>query len=387
MVQRNGLVASALLAAACARPGIVGDAPANPGVGIVEATTFEGAPFVPGDRDLSFEETATASRFNLAGQAYEGDLAGEQVQLAVLPAITGFWFSWSTHHPGARVWNRGVNNEGESLRSSRECGVPCEEITLGCPGGRDCIPSIDDPVWVEATNDARLGYLTDDDRVLGIARGAAARAYPLDTLWTHEIVNDTWGDWEFSVTYCPLTGTGVLVDGQQDGIDMRFGVSGNLFNSNLVMYDRETDTLYGQLRLVGFVGPRIGEPLAAGGLIDTTWGQWRRMYPQTLVLDERHSSGYPYGDYREDDANTFMTNNPAPDPLYANKSYAIGLISGEDTTIWAFEELEAEVGERGIIEDVVGDLPVLVAYDASGPTAVVFSRLKGGETLSFASSE
>ncbi|MEN0065461.1 MAG: DUF3179 domain-containing (seleno)protein [Myxococcota bacterium] len=372
---------TAALLASCA-PAPTGLAPANPGVGIVESVTYEGAPFVPGADDLAFTDT-TGSSFNLAGQAFEGPLADGNVQLAVLPAITAFWFAWSTHHPGARVYNQGINNPNDPLVATEGCGVPCNEIALAC-SGRDCIPSIDNPDWRTPDDTRQLAYLTPDDRVLGIARGGAARAYPLDTLWTHEIVNDTWGDWSFSVTYCPLTGSGVLVDGVQDGNPMRFGVSGNLYNSNLVMYDRTTETLYGQMRLVGFAGPRLGEPLAAAGLIDTTWGEWFKLYPQTEVLGQRHASTYPYGDFREDDNDTFRQTNPRPDNFYPNKDYAIGLSSGGETVIWAFPELEATVGARGVIEDVVGELPVLVAYDNTGPTAVVFSRLHNGETLTFA---
>jgi len=356
--------------------------PSNPGVGNVDSTTYGGDAFVPGPNDLSFIDTATGSRFNLAGQAFEGELAGEKVQLGQLPGVSGFWFAWSTHHPGARVWNRGFTNADETIQGG-ECGVPCEEIVSACFGGRDCIPSIDRPDWTTADDTGSLGYLVDDDRVLGIARDGLARAYPLDTLWTHEIVNDTWGDWEFSLTYCPLTGSGMIVDGVQGGQDMRFGVSGNLYNSNLVMYDRETNSLYGQLRQVGITGDNLGLGLSTVGVTDTTWGQWREMFPGTEVLTQRFSSGYPYGDYREDNTNIFQENNPAPDPLYPNKSYAIGVIGETETVIWSLVEMEEEQGELAVVEDMLGDLPVLVVMDARTQTAVVYSRLINGEVRTF----
>ncbi|MBX2804117.1 MAG: DUF3179 domain-containing protein [Myxococcales bacterium] len=381
---RTWFVTPALALIACSgSSGSIGPAPSNPGVQIEEATTYEGDAYVPADGELVFTETASGTQFNFAGQAFDGALADDKVQLAVLPGMAAFWFAWSTHHPGARVWNNGVNNDGQLIAADATCGVPCDEIIGACFGGRDCIPSIDSPRWTTTDDQEGLDYLVDEDRILGIARGGAARAYPLDTLWTHEIVNDTWGDWDFSVTYCPLTGSGILADGNQAGLDMEFGVSGNLFNSNLVMYDRNTQSLYGQMRMVGIQGERLGQPLEVAGLIDTTWGEWRRMYPQTEVLHRRHAAGYPYGDYREDDADTFIINNPRPDGKYPNKSYAIGLIAGGETVIWAFEELQAELGSVGIVEDNVGGLPVLVAYDATGPSAVVFSRLRDGQTLSF----
>ncbi|MCO4745653.1 MAG: DUF3179 domain-containing protein [Proteobacteria bacterium] len=368
-----------MLGCAVSRP--VGLGPSHTGIADVENTTYQGEAYLPSEDDLSFVDVETGSRFNLAGQAFEGELADDKLQLGRVPGVTAFWFAWSTHHPGARVWQNGVNNEGESISGTADCGVPCSEIVSACFGGRNCIPSIDSPDWRSA--DDSLDYLVDDDRVLGIARDGLARAYPLDALWRHEIVNDTWGEWEFSVTYCPLTGSGVLVDGEQEGTAMRFGVSGNLYNSNLVLFDRSTDSLYGQMRQVGFSGERLGSSLQTGALIDTTWGQWRTMYPSTEVLGERHAGSYPYGDYREDDTNIFADNNPDPDPKYPNKSYAIGVIGSTETVIYAFDEMESRVGELAIVEDMLGDLPILVAFDARTQTAVIYSRRIDGVEHSF----
>ena len=382
MTRALWIVGALGLVAGCVKPVNDGPGPSNPGVGNVDSTTWSGDVFTPGPSDLSFVDAETGTHFNLAGQAYEGPLADEQVQLGLLPGMTAFWFAWSTHHPGARVWNQGINLDGVVIQGG-DCGVPCQEIEAACFGGRDCIPSIDNPDWTTADDTSDLSYLTPDDRVLGIARDGLARAYPLDTLWTHEIVNDSWGDWDFSVTYCPLTGSGILVDGVQGGQSMRFGVSGNLWNSNLVMYDRETDSLYGQMRQVGVTGENLGLGLATAGLVDTTWGEWVAMFPETEVLTERHASNYPYGDYREDHTNTFRQTNPAPSTLYPNKSYAIGVIGTTETVIWALPELEAEFGTRGIVEDMLGELPVLVAFDAESQTMAVYSRLVDGEERHF----
>ncbi len=384
---REGLFALALIAAGLGCTSETPDRPApeNPGVDGVDSTTYVGSPFTPDDGDLVFEDEATGSRFNLMGQAFDGPLADGKVQLGRLPGMTAFWFAWSVHHPGARVWNRGTNNEGIELLGSASCGVPCDEIVSACFGGKDCIPSIDSPEWVDADDDEHLGYLSDDDRVLGSIHAGIARAYPLDALWTHEIVNDTLPGWEFSVTYCPLTGSGIAVDGRQDGTDMRFGVSGNLYNSNLVMYDRTTDSQYGQMRLVGFTGDNLGLPLTTRPLLDTTWGAWRHMFPDTQVLsDQVGVSGYVYGDYRSDHANTFMVTNPLPDPLYPNKSYAIGVTVGGETAIYAFEEIESQLGDLAIVSDTLGGLPILVAYDGRSQSAAVYSRLIEGVGQDFA---
>lgn len=378
------LAAIGILLVSCVTATSTGPGPVNPGAGSLDSTTWDGAPFVPGPGDLSFLETATGSRFNLFGQAYDGELAERGVRLGLHPGMTAFWFAWSVHHPGARVWNRGTNNEGVTIDATEGCAVPCEEIRGACNGGQDCIPSIDAPVWTDASDSANLSYLADDDRVLGLIGASGARAYPLDALWTHEIVNDTWGDATFSLTYCPLTGSGRVVDGVQDGQPMRFGVSGNLWNSNLVLYDRTTSSLYGQMRAVGFRGEQLGLPLDIAAAIDTTWAAWRAAFPQTEVLaDDVGIAGYPYGDYRTDHEDTFIQTNPAPDPLYPNKSYAIGVTIGGETVIYSFVELEAAIGERGFVEDEVGGEPVIVTFDAASQTAAVWSRRVEGEVRTF----
>ena len=352
-----------------------GDAAAGSGSAGEDAGTYDGTAEEPAQGELSFVDELTGSSFNIVGQAFDGPLADDKLQLGVLPGVTAFWFAWSTHWPGARVWPDQVNHDGVSIQGNDECGVPCEEMITACGGGQDCIPSIDDPEWTTPDDSAALSYLEDSDRVLGVRGSLGARAYPLDTLWTHEIVNDTWGEWEFSVAYCPLTASGMVIEGTQDGQAMRFGVSGRLFNSNLIMYDRTTDSLYGQMRQVGLLGERLGGSLDISAAVDTTWGAWKALFPDTEVLSGSvGTAGYPYGDYRTDHDDTFMANSPAPDPLYPNKSYAIGVTIAGETTIYPLEELVAQIGVRGIVEDEVGGFPVLVAFDSTTSTAVVLSR-------------
>ena len=371
-----------VLVGCAAREAAMEDAAFNPGQTAFESSTYDGSAFVPAGDDLVFSDGETS--YNLIGQAFEGPGADTQTQLGMVNGMTGFWFAWSVHHPGARIWNNGINNPSASIVGNSECGVPCDEIRRGCGGGLDCIPSIDSPDWTTADDTARLRYLTDDDRILGLYNGVAARAYPLDALWTHEIVNDNWAGWEFAVTYCPLTGSGILVDGVQGGVDMEFGVSGLLYNSNLVMYDRTTDSLYGQMRLVGISGERLGESLDTRGVLDTTWGQWREMFPDTEVLSDRNGiSGYPYGDFREDDDDTFIVTNPPVDGAYRGKMYTLGVTVGGETVLYPFDELREAVGEVGIVQDEIGGEPVVLAFDLRTDTAALFSRRVGDTVAEF----
>lgn len=161
---------------------------------------------------------------------------------------------------------------------------------------KDGIPSIDEPQFQPA-GDAD-GSLDDEDLVIGVYIDGEARAYPQHILVWHEIVNDRVGDEAIAVTYCPLTGTALGF--HRDGTEL--GVSGKLVNSNLVMYDRATDTEYPQILAAGIDGPLAGSGLRELRVLWTDWGSWHRRHPDTKVLTTR--TGYmrnyqrdPYGGY------------------------------------------------------------------------------------------
>ena len=162
--------------------------------------------------------------------------------------------------------------------------------------GKDGIPSVDKPRFLTAEEGDRS--LEEGDIVMGVFRNGEARAYPQKILVWHEIVNDTVGGDNISVTYCPLTGTGM---GFLRG-DTEFGVSGRLVNSNMLMYDRATDTYWPQILATGIRGPLAGETLQEVGVVWTTWEKWKSRYPNSEVLSPRtgHARNYrqdPYGAY------------------------------------------------------------------------------------------
>ena len=172
-------------------------------------------------------------------------------------------------------------------------------IRHGAPG-KDAIPAIDQPRLVAAT-EAR--FLADEDVVFGLVRDGQPRAYPQLVLVWHEIVNDRFPSGPLSVTYCPLTGSVLAFRGTApDGRPYTLGTSGDLVNSNLLMYDRQTDSRWPQLLGQAILGPSRGRVLEQVPLDWTTWGRWRAAHPDTLVLSTR--TGYlrnygtdPYGSY------------------------------------------------------------------------------------------
>lgn len=182
---------------------------------------------------------------------------------------------------------------------------------------QDGIPSIDDPVFepVDEVGDR----LTDDDPVFGVVHDGEARAYPQSILVHHEIVNDELAGDSIAVTYCPLTGTAM---GFERG-SVEFGVSGNLVNSNLVMYDREGESQWPQM-----LGTAIDGPLAAASLREvpvgwSTWSDWQEAYPDSAVLTEetdyvRDYDDDPYGMYNPISGYYREDSDPIFEPLRAD---------------------------------------------------------------------
>ena len=166
-------------------------------------------------------------------------------------------------------------------------------IRDGCFAGKDCIPSIDSPRYSNIGGN-NLEFLDDDDLVVGLWDGSNYIAYPHPILDWHEIVNEN----EYSISYCPLTGSAIHFETSSE-----FGVSGKLFNSNLIMYDRKSDSYWPQMLLRSAAGKKQNEHLNLLPLLETTWGSWKKLFPDTIVLNSntnynRDYNRYPYGDYK-----------------------------------------------------------------------------------------
>lgn len=158
----------------------------------------------------------------------------------------------------------------------------------------DGIPSIDRPRFISAAE----ADLDPGDPVIGFVHEGEARAYPHNIMVLHEIVNDRVAGLNVAITYCPLTAT---AQGFERG-GTTLGVSGQLLNSNLVMFDRETGSLFPQIAATAIRGEHRGRTLREVDLVWTTWERWRVKHPGTRVLSERtgHLRNYsrdPYGSY------------------------------------------------------------------------------------------
>ena len=227
-------------------------------------------------------------------------------------------------HAGAqRSFEHDILAETFGFDESTKKTVALEDLKQGCPA-RDCIPSIDNPRFVSADE---ADHVADDAVMIAISYGGEHRAYPAKILDHHEIVNDTIAGEPIAITWCPLCGSAVGVRRTIGDTVTEFGVSGVLYNSDLVLYDRTTETLWDQIIAEGIVGPMTGEKLELVPVTMTRWSRWREAHPDTLVLSadtgfEEDYSADHYGKYR-DSANLMFPVSTQDDRIHP-KSVVFG---------------------------------------------------------------
>ena len=190
--------------------------------------------------------------------------------------------------------------------------VPLGEIKAGGPG-KDGIPPIDTPKFVDVPASAR--WLKDVEPVIALEVNGAARAYPLQILIWHEIVNDALGGVPVTVTFCPLCNTALVFDRRLNGVVHDFGVSGNLRHSDLVMWDRQTESWWQQATGECIVGTLAGQRLTMLPASIVAWQEFRAVWPKGEVLSREtgHSRAYgrnPYVGYDEVGKPPFLYRGP-----------------------------------------------------------------------------
>ncbi|MBI4502047.1 MAG: DUF3179 domain-containing protein [Gemmatimonadetes bacterium] len=264
-----------------------------------------------------------------------------------------------------------------------DCSPQSKNVFDGGPG-KDGIPALNRPHVVEA---AAATFLRDEDRVLGFEVDGTARAYPLIVLWWHEAVNDTLGGTPVLVTYCPLTGSGLAFDPRIDGPPRSFGISGLLFENNMILFDRETNSLWNQLLLGAQCGPARGTELKRVPVVETTWGQWRAWHPQTTTVStstghNRPYGEYPYGDYAQPN-NEFRLFPGSPySGAREPKELVLGVQDGAVSAAYPLEALRLR-GLTVALNDTLNDRPIVVTYGAVHRSAWAFDRRLDDRTLTF----
>lgn len=287
-------------------------------------------------------------------------------------AVVG-WLGWTVFTDDEP--SRSSQGRGGAARAGGEPDLDAlaDSAVSGGPG-KDGIPSIDKPVFVSAADAA---FLSDDEPVFGLVRGSEARAYPQQVLVWHEIVNDTLDDERFAVTYCPLTGTVVGFTGLPDRPGLTFGVSGRLVNSNLLMYDRETDSEWPQILGTAISGELYGQQLRTFPLVWSSWRAWRAAHPDTRVLSTdtgalRSYGDDPYGSYLGGISGYYADGGPIFDVRYTDdrfgpKDVVIGIRTGERQVA-----IHKNVVKRnGTVRTTIGTTRVRADWDPDLDTARV----------------
>lgn len=257
--------------------------------------------------------------------------------------------------------NNGFNLEG-SL-------IPVDQILHGGPP-RDGIPSIDKPKFVSAQ---KADFLKANDRVLGIERNGIRKAYPIRILNHHEIVNDRFDDEAIVVSYCPLCGTGMAFTAMARGKERTFGVSGLLYKSDVLLYDRQSESLWSQLKRIAVSGPLKGDKLEQIAMSHTTWDDWRSQgNTQVLSLDTGFRRNYarsPYGDYDESRIIYFPVGDV--DKRYHPKEKVIGLELNGKFKAYPFAELAKSASP---LNDSLGGQQLSIRFNAAQRSGGVYDQ-------------
>jgi hypothetical protein len=236
---------------------------------------------------------------------------------------------------------------------------------------KDGIPAIDSPSFVSVA--AARDWIAPEEPVILLERGGTAKAYPLQILTHHEIVNDEIGGTPVAVTFCPLCYSSVAFRRTLDGTPVTFGVSGLLRHSDLVMYDRRTETLWQQLTGTAIVGTRAGEELDVVPSQLLSFRQFAEAHPDGRVLsrDTGHDRPYgqnPYAGYDDIDQSPFLYDGPRDDRLPPKEKVVTVSLDG---THRAYPH--SVTREQRVVHDTVAGR-ALVVFHAPGAVSALDAR-------------
>jgi hypothetical protein len=242
----------------------------------------------------------------------------------------------------------------------------------------DGIPAVDAPVFHDAST---VDYLAPTDPVVAVEINGDARAYPLEIMIWHELVNDTVGGVPVSIAYCPLCNSVTVYDREIEGRVLDFGVSGLLFNSSLVMYDRQTQTLWSH-----FSGQPLYGELGEAELVERPstivgFETWRAAHPDGLVLTrdtgaQRSYGVNPYPGYDDIDNDPFLFEGDV-DGRYTAMTRVVGVATpGDDASAVAFPLLDLRA--RGAVPATLDGDAIVALWIPGSTSALDLAGVSGG---------
>ncbi|MHA2251686.1 MAG: DUF3179 domain-containing (seleno)protein [Candidatus Kariarchaeaceae archaeon] len=239
---------------------------------------------------------------------------------------------------------------------------------------RDDIPSIDKPKFVSI--DSADSYIDDDDLIIGVQINDKVVGYPHKMLREHEVINDHSRTDGLAVTYCPLTGSGLIYSGDQLN-KSEIGVTGILFENNLVFYDRQTDSCFSQFLSIGISGARRGQQLKYQPTIETTWETWKQLYQESEVLSIE--TGFPDSWYEDNPYALYETSTSTRYPssfltgaepynLFHPKMKTLVIEMNNQTYLFPYDEL----AKMPVSSHRIDNQEIIIVYDKSHNIAIPY---------------
>ena len=250
------------------------------------------------------------------------------------------------------------------------------EILSGGPP-KDGIPAVDAPQFESIT--AGDEWLEGPDPVILFSHGDVTRAYPLGILIWHEIVNDVVDGQPVTITFCPLCNASIAFDRNFDGQVLDFGTTGRLRNSDLIMYDRQTETWWQQFTGEGIIGQYAGEQLNFLSSQVLSWEDFKASHPDGEVLARpnmpRNYGSNPYVGY-DSTSHPFLFLN-TPDPRLDPVERVLGLTTQTEAIAYPFALLE----EAGVVHDSFGGTELAILHKAGLASALDASVISKGKDI------
>jgi hypothetical protein len=271
----------------------------------------------------------------------------------------------------------GVEREFSTDFSQRS--ISFDEVLSGGPP-KDGIPSIDDPQFVSV--EEADAWLEDNEPVVRIEAGGVAKAYPLQVLTWHEIVNDTVGGVPITVTFCPLCNTAIAFERTVNGQVLDFGTTGRLRFSNLIMYDRQTETWWQQATGEGIVGELTGTQLDFYPAELIAWSDFRQAHPDGKVLSrdtgyDRDYGRNPYAGYDDINSTPFLYEGPGTPGQLPAMARVLTVERGGEAVAYPYEVLQ----EQRVVNDTVDDTEIAVFWEAGTASALDAGNIASGRDV------
>lgn len=266
--------------------------------------------------------------------------------------------------------------------------VPYSEILSGGPP-KDGIPAIDSPRFESVAEADR--WLEPNEPVVMVTYGGVARAYPLRIFMFHEIVNDEVGGLPLAVTYCPLCNTAIAFERQVGERLLDFGTTGRLRFSNLIMYDRQSESWWQQATGEAIIGELVGQQLAFYPAPLVAWQDFKAAYPEGEVLSQEtgFSIGYGRNPYRGYDLadnyevdeggyrDPFLYVGPDTPTSLPPVGRILGVEIGEEAVAYPYEILEVQ----RVVNDMVAGEPIAIFWTPGSAAALEASTVAGGRDV------